>query len=331
MKKIELLYLSQEDVISVGVTMKETIPIVEDALKEHGLGETENPPKPGVHPGNSFIHAMPGYLPRKRAAGLKWVSSFSGNTALAIPPVMGLLILNDVQTGQPLAVMDCRWITAMRTGAASAVAAKFLAAKDAGVVGIVGAGVQGRYNLLALAAAVPTIETVRVFDINPQTLNGFVVALANVLEVKIEIEKSLREVIEGAQIVVTATGRLEKPIFKESWVSEGALILPVHHRGWENRTLHRVDRFVTDDWRQLNRAHREVGGFDGPLPNQHAELGEIIAGKKPGRRNEKERIIDFNYGLAIEDVALAMEIYTRAKARGVGTVLALMEGELPYA
>ena len=156
-------------------------------------------------------------------------------------------------------------------------------------------------------------------------------ALANVLEVKIEIGKSPQQVIEGAQIVVTATGRLDQPIFKESWVSEGALILPVHHRGWENRTLHRVDRFVTDDWRQLNRAHREVGGFDGPLPNRHAELGEIIAGKKPGRRNEKERIIDFNYGLAIEDVAMAMEIYTRAKARGVGTVLALMGGELPYA
>jgi ornithine cyclodeaminase/alanine dehydrogenase len=162
MKKIELLYLSQEDVISVGITMEETIPLVEDALREHGLGETDNPPKPGVHPGNAFIHAMPGYLPRKKAVGLKWVSSFSSNTSLAIPPVMGLFILNDVQTGQPLAVMDCRWITAMRTGAASAVAAKFLAAKDCGAVGIVGAGIQGRYNLLALAAALPTIEIVSI-------------------------------------------------------------------------------------------------------------------------------------------------------------------------
>ena len=331
MKKIELLYLSQEDVICVGITMEETILIVEDALKEHGLGETENPPKPGIHPEHAFIHAMPGYLPRKKAAGLKWVSSFSTNTSLAIPPVMGLFILNDVQTGQPLAVMDCRWITAMRTGAVSAVAAKFLAAKDPAVVGIVGAGVQGRYNLLALAAALPVIETVRVFDINPQTLNGFVSALSDVLEVEIEIGTSAREVIEDARIIVTATGRLEKPIFKENWVSEGALILPIHHRGWENRTLHMVDKFVTDDWRQLNQAYREVGGFDGPLPNLHVELGEIIAGKKPGRGNEKERIIDFNYGLAIEDVAMAMEIYTRAKAQGVGTVLPLMEGELPYA
>lgn len=331
MKRIELLYLSQEDVISVGITMKETIPIVEDALKEHGLGETENPPKPGVHPGNAFIHAMPGYLPRKKAAGLKWVSSFSNNTSLALPPVMGLFILNDIQTGQPLAVMDCRWITAMRTGAVSAVAAKFLAAKGAGVVGIVGAGVQGRYNLLALAAALPSIETVRVFDTNSPTLDGFVSALSTVVGLKIEIGKSAREVIKGAQIIVTATGRLDKPIFKENWVSEGALVLPVHHRGWENRTLHMVDKFVTDDWRQLNQAHREVGGFDGPLPNLHVELGEIIAGKRPGRRNEKERIIDFNYGLAIEDLAMAMEIYNRAKAQGLGTVLPLMEGELPYA
>jgi ornithine cyclodeaminase/alanine dehydrogenase-like protein (mu-crystallin family) len=331
MKKIELLYLSQEDVISVGITMEETISIVEDAIWEHGLGETENPPKPGVHPPNAFIHAMPGYLPRKKAAGLKWVSSFSSNTSLALPPVMGLFILNDVETGQPLAVMDCRWITAMRTGAASAVAAKFLATKDPAVVGIIGAGIQGRYNLLALAATFPSIETVRIFDINSQTLDGFVSALSTVLSLNIEIGKSAREVIMGAQIVVTATGRLDKPIFKENWVSEGALILPVHHRGWENRTLHRVDQFITDDWQQLHKAQREVGGFDGPLPDAHVELGEIIAGKKPGRRNEKERIIDFNYGLAIEDVAMAMEVYNRATAQELGTVLPLMEGELPFA
>ncbi len=309
--------------------MAETIPIVEDAIKEHGLGETENPPKPGIHPRKAFIHAMPGYLPRKKAAGLKWVSSFSNNTSLALPPVMGLFILNDVQTGQPLAVMDCRWITAMRTGAASAVAAKYLAAKDSSVVGIVGAGIQGRYNLLALDVVLPAIGTVRVFDINSPALDGFVATLSKVPGLKIEIGKSAREVIESAQVVVTATGRLDKPIFKENWVSEGTLVLPVHHRGWENRTLHKVDAFVTDDWRQLNQAHREVGGFDGPLPNRYFELGEIVAGEKPGRRNEKERIIDFNYGLAIEDVAMAMEIYTRASAQGVGTVLPLMEGDLP--
>ena len=117
----------------------------------------------------------------------------------------------------------------------------------------------------------------------------------------------------------------------EKWVAEGALVMPVHHRGWENSTLHKMDKFVTDDWRQLRQAHEEVGGFDGPLPELHTELGEIITGKKSGRENEKERIIDFNYGLAIEDVAMATEIYARAKAKGIGIRLPLMEEELPYA
>jgi ornithine cyclodeaminase/alanine dehydrogenase-like protein (mu-crystallin family) len=331
MQRIELLYLSQEEVIATAMTMSETIAVVEDALREHGLGETENPPKPGVHPANSFIHAMPGYLPRKRAAGLKWVSSFSGNTGLGLPPVMGLFILNDVQTGQPLAVMDCRWITAMRTGAVSAVAARYLAAKNSTLVGIIGAGIQGRYNLLALAAALPSLESVRVFDINHRTADGFVAALAGELQMQIEIGKSPQEVIEGADIIVTATGRLDQPIFKEKWISPGALVLPVHHRGWENRTLHKVDKFITDDWQQLKLAHEKVGGFDGPLPERHTELGEIITGQKPGRENDLERIIDFNYGLAIEDVAMASEIYTRAKAKRLGQILPLMEAELPYA
>ena len=332
MKPIELIYLSQEDIISLKMSVGEVITIVENVLNEHGLGHFENPPKPGIHPQqDAFIHAMPGYLPRQKAAGLKWVSGFSSNADFGIPPVMGLLILNDVQTGQPLAVMDCRWITAMRTGAVSAVAARYLATKNSAIIGIIGAGIQGRYNLLALAAAIPSLESVRVFDINPQTCDGFVDAFAGELQLQFEIGKSPQEVIEGADIIVTATGRLDQPIFKEKWISPGALVLPVHHRGWENRTLHRMDKFITDDWQQLKLAHEKVGGFDGPLPERHTELGEIIIGQKPGRENERERIIDFNYGLAIEDVAMANEIYIRAKAKRLGQILPLIKADLPYA
>ena len=332
MKPVKLIFLSQEDVIGLKMSMGDVIPIVEDALAEHGRGHYENPPKPGIHPQQgTFIHAMPGYLPRQKAAGLKWVSGFSGNTYLGIPPVMGLFVLNDVQTGQPLAVMDCRWITAMRTGAVSAVAARYLAAQNASIVGIVGAGIQGRYNLLALSSATPSLECARIYDINPGVCEDFVDALGHELELQFEIGESARAVIEGADIIITATGRLDAPIFKEKWIAPGALVLPVHHRGWENRTLQQVDKFVTDDWQQLNLAHETVGGFDGPLPEQYSELGEIITGKKPGRENEKERIIDFNYGLAIEDVALANEIYARAKAKGQGRILSLIESDLPYA
>jgi ornithine cyclodeaminase/alanine dehydrogenase len=331
MEPVELIYLSQEDVVSLKMPIGDVITVVENVLREHGLGHFENPPKPGIHPQpDAFIHGMPGYLPRQKAAGLKWVSSFSSNAGLGIPPVMGLFILNDVQTGQPLAVMDCRWITAMRTGAVSAVAARHLAKKKSAAIGIVGAGIQGRYNLLALAAVMPALERVRVFDINPRTCDDFVAAFAGDLQLQFEIGPSPRDVIEGADIIVTATGRLDQPIFKEKWISPGTLVLPVHHRGWENSTLHRMDKFVTDDWQQLKLAHETVGGFDGPLPERHAELGQIITGEKPGRENEEERIIDFNYGLAIEDVAMANEIYMRAKAKGLGQILPLMKADLPY-
>jgi len=167
MQKIEFLYLSRQDVINVGISMSEAIAVAEAVFREHGLQQFENPPKPGVHPQpDAFIHAMPGYLPGMHAAGLKWVSGFSGNYQHGLPNIIGLMILNDTQTGQPLAVMDCSWITQTRTGAVSAVAARYLARQDAQVVGIVGAGVQGRANALALKEVLPQLKLIKVFDIN---------------------------------------------------------------------------------------------------------------------------------------------------------------------
>ena len=332
MEEQRLLYLSKKDVAETGLTMPEVIEAVEQAFLEKGEGRVEMPPKPGVHSRpNSFIHAMPAYIAATGALGLKWVAGYPDNSRKGLPYISGLLVLNDAETGLPMAVMDCVWITAMRTGAVSAVAARYLATKNSAIVGIIGAGIQGRYNLLALAAAMPALESARVFDINPRTSEDFIAAFAGELELQFENSQSPQAVIEGADIIVTATGRLDQPIFKEKWISPGALVLPVHHRGWENRTLHRVDKFITDDWQQLKLAHETVGGFDGPLPQRHAELGKIIIGQKPGRENEKERIIDFNYGLAIEDVAMANQIYMRAKVKGLGRILPLIKDELPYA
>ena len=126
-------------------------------------------------------------------------------------------------------------------------------------------------------------------------------------------------------MVVTATGKLEQVVYQAAWVKPGALVLPVHHRGWENQTIHKADKFVTDDWEQLSKSAASVGGFDGPLPAPYAELGEIVIGKKPGRERDDERIIDFNYGLAMEDIAVAKEIYAKARERGMGQTLTLME------
>jgi len=163
----EFLYLSHADVEAVGLTMAKIIDSLETAFREKGHGNTEMPPKPGVHPGgnDNFIHAMPAYIPALESAGVKWVSGFPGNSQKGLPYITGLLIYNDVNTGIPLAVMDCVWITGMRTGAATALSAKHLARPDASVVGVLGCGVQGRTNVEALNVLFP-LKTIKAFDVD---------------------------------------------------------------------------------------------------------------------------------------------------------------------
>ena len=128
MKLGSILYLSRRDVEAIQLPMQEIIDALDEMFKEKGRGKVEMPPKPGIHTQpDAFIHAMPAYIPSLQAAGVKWVSGYPANQAKGLPYITGLLILNDPETGVPLAVMDCTWITAKRTGAATAIAAKYLA------------------------------------------------------------------------------------------------------------------------------------------------------------------------------------------------------------
>jgi ornithine cyclodeaminase/alanine dehydrogenase len=326
MKKVEFLYLSQKDVVDVGLTMKDAISVVEAVLTEHGLQQFENPPKPGIHTiDGAFIHAMPGFLPRKKAAGMKWVSGYSDNFQYSLPSIMGLIILNDPTTGQPIAVMDGGYITALRTAAASGVSARYLAAEDAACIGIVGTGVQGRYHLLSLMEELPQLSDVKIYDTNQSVLEAFIAAAKEYPALNIMTCSSAREVIEGADVIVTATGHLEERVYQEKWVKGGALVLPVHTRGWEQAMLSRAEKFVVDDFQQFNRALGGSDGYYSPLPELYAELGEIVVGKKPGRENSTERIINLNFGMAIHDVCMATEVLERARAKGIGMMLPLLE------
>ncbi|MFZ0492566.1 MAG: ornithine cyclodeaminase family protein, partial [Acidimicrobiia bacterium] len=139
-----LLYLSRADVESVGLDMGAVIDLLEQAFIEKGQGRVEMPPKPGIHTRpDAFIHAMPAYIPALESAGIKWVSGYPANQARGLPYISGLLILNDAETGMPTAVMDCTWITAVRTGGATGLAAKYLARPDSETAGILACGVQG--------------------------------------------------------------------------------------------------------------------------------------------------------------------------------------------
>ena len=165
---MDLLYLSRADVEGLGLTMREILDAVDQGFAAKGRGQTEMPPKPGIHTRpDCFIHAMPAYVQEPEVAGLKWVSGYPPNPAKGLPYITGLLVLNDPETGVPLAVMDCAWITAMRTGASAGISAKYLARADSAAAAMVGCGVQARPSLAALVETLPALVEVRCYDLLP--------------------------------------------------------------------------------------------------------------------------------------------------------------------
>jgi ornithine cyclodeaminase/alanine dehydrogenase-like protein (mu-crystallin family) len=320
----DLLYLSRRDVESVGLVMTDIIAALEAMFMEKAAGRVEMPPKPGIHPApDAFLHAMPAYIPALRAAGMKWVSGFPDNPKRGLPYISGLIILNDVATGFPLAVMDCTWITAMRTGAATAVAAKRLARRDSKTAGILGCGAQGRSNLEALLAVLP-VEKVTAYDTDPEALRRFVREAAERWGLEAAGASSPRETVEGHDLVVTAGPILKVPhaAIQAGWLKEGAFASLIDYDSyWTREALREADKFCTDDIAQLEYV-KSLGYFK-DIPQVYADLGELVSGRKPGRETSTERTIACNLGLALDDMATAPLVYQRALEKGVGTRLPL--------
>lgn len=319
-----LRYLSRQDVESLAIGMEEIIDAVEAAFREKGQGTAEMPPKPGVHPRkDAFIHAMPAFLEGMKAAGLKWVSGFPQNLEKGLPYISGLFILNDVQTGLPISVMDCTWITGARTGAASAVAAKYLARPESTSIGIVACGLQGRTNLEAMACVFP-LEKAFAYDIDSTAAATYADEMGEKLGLEVVPVDSLRDAVEGLDLVVTSGPILKEPTpsIPAGWLAPGSFACPLDFDSyWTGEAFREVDRLATDDHEQLSY-YRTMGYF-GDTPEPYADLGEIVTGQRAGRENSAERSMSLNLGLAIEDVASARIIYERALELGVGTRLPL--------
>ena len=325
MKPNRLLYLSQKDVVSVGLTMTEIIETLEVAFREKGRGNTEMPPKPGIHPGgeDNFIHAMPAYIPALNAAGVKWVSGFPGNQKKGLPYIAGLLILNDPETGIPISVMDCVWITAVRTGAATALSARHLARPESSVVGVLGCGVQGRTNLEALNTLFP-LKRVMAYDVNTEAVRGYADEIGSRLNLEVIPVGIPREAVTGCDIVVTAGPILKTPhaTIQTGWLDEGAFASLVDFDSyWHPDAMQAAAKFCTDDTPQL-RQYQQMGYFQN-IPEIHADLGELVTGQKPGRETSAERTLTANLGLAIDDMAVAPIIFRKAVEKELGTWLPL--------
>jgi ornithine cyclodeaminase/alanine dehydrogenase-like protein (mu-crystallin family) len=320
----KVLYLSRKDIERVGLSMSEIIDALHSMFREKGAGRVEMPPKPGIHTReDAFIHAMPAYIPNQEAAGIKWISGYPENQKKNLPYITGLLILNDPDTGIPIAVMDATWITAQRTGAATALAAKYLARAESSSLGIIACGVQGRSNLEALACKFP-IRTVKAFDICPEIARRFAGEMSEVVQADIEVVKTPREAVNGMDLVVTSGPILKhpSPIIEARWLAPGAFACPVDFDSyWQGQAIRQCDKLATDDLNQMSY-YREAGYFK-DTPQPYADLGQIIAGKKPGREHADERTICINLGLALEDMATAILIYKKAREGRIGVELPL--------
>ncbi len=326
---MRLLYLSRAEVESLGISMGEVIAAVEEGFRAKGEGLVELPPKPGVHPRrDSFIHAMPAYVGGSvDAAGIKWVFGYPENPQRGLPYIGGLMVLNDADTGMPLAVMDCTWITAVRTGAASAVAARHLfgEGKEADVA-ILGLGVQGRSHLLALSEVL-RVRRFLLYDVSERRAADFVEEMSpRARGAELVICRTFGEATREADVVVSATPILERPnrfVGLNDLKADGFLAISIDYdAAFKEEVPNSVDLFVVDDREQYLWTQRRGPYFRGYPDRVELDMGEVCARGSSDLASRGRRMA-LLMGIASHDVVTARLIYRRAVELGVGTLLPL--------
>ena len=211
----------------------------------------------------------------------------------------------------------------------SGVSINHLARKDSEVLGVVGTGVQGKYNTLCITHFLPGIKKVRYYDSWAPSLESFKEQLQPLIpNVTFEPVATIEEAVRDADVFIGCTGKVTETIYHSEWVKPGALVLPINGGGWEEDILTKFDKFVCDDWEQM-KVGIGMSQYTTHVPGPYAELGEIASGKKPGRENDQEKIINFNYGLAIHDMLCATRVLEKAKEKGLGVELELMDLSKP--
>ena len=320
----EFLYLSRADVMAAGLGVSAMIGLLETAFREKGGGRVEMPPKPGIHTQpDAFLHAMPAYIPAMKAAGIKWVGGYPLNHARGLPYITGLLVLNDVETGVPYAVMDCAWITAYRTAAASALSARYLARPGSSTVGILACGVQGRSHLEAIAAVFP-VGRVFAYDTRRDVQEGFVADMRARFGFDVVGVDHPKAAVVDSDLVVTSGPILKQPVptIQAGWLRPGGFASAVDFDSyWTGAALAEFDKVTTDDLAQFR--YYKANGYFQQTPDPCSDLGEIVAGLRPGRERADERTLAVNLGLALDDMAVAPEVYRLARQKGLGTWLPL--------
>ncbi len=313
----EVLFLSRSE-IEKFLKMSDVLKVVEEAFRLQAEGKVIMPPKLylSLPEYRGDFRAMPAYI--DGSAGIKWVSVYPDNINHNLPAVIATIILCDPSTGHPLAIMDGTYITSMRTGAAGGIAVKYLARKGSSTVGIIGAGTQGKTQLLAISEVLPRIEEVKVFDRYKDASLRYTEEMGTKLNLNIRPVRTIEEVTE-ADIVVTAIPS-EKPIIRKCHIRPGTHINAIGADAKGKQELEadllRSARIVVDDIEQASHSGMiNVPLSDGVIKAEdiRGTIGEIVAGLKEGRKNDEEITIFDSTGLAIQDIACAKLIYEKAR------------------
>ena len=330
-KRIDITYLNGPDVARLGLTDDEVIAAVESALGAQGRGETVIEPRVHLVPESSakgHFNVLRGYVKPLHVAGVKVVSDFVDNYKRGLPSEMALLNLFDPETGMPLAVIDATAITDMRTGAMTAIGAKHLARKDSRVLGHVGARGTSYWNVRLLDRLFD-FDEIRVHSRRPESRDAFAARLSRDLGKATTVTDDWESCVRGADIVVEASRLPEpKPLLRTEWIKRGAFVVPYGTMSAVELSLTDImDKMVVDDWGQCRKGlpfgalRRHVDSDRLNENNLHAELGQIVAGLKPGREHDDETILLWHRGLSLSDIALGHALMAKAKASGVGQTL----------
>ena len=318
----ELLYLNASHLDALDLGMSDIVDILEKVFRHKAAGGTRMPPKMFFYTdGDRFYSAMGSACAPLGYAGAKWQSGNPENPSRGLPYIQGLYVLNEHESGRMVAILDSKWITGKRTAAASALVARHQAREGARVLALLGGGVQGRAHLEAMAAEVGSLTSCRVYDTVPARQRAFVEEMDGRFGgMQVEGAASAEDAIRGADIVVPGgpiTAERRASIVSE-WIAPGALVVAIDYDSYvTDECIAAMDVVLTDDRGQIEDAREREGKFLG-VTRIDADNAEMIVQGLGRRQNDRQRILAFNLGIALEDVATAAEALHRARERGIG-------------
>jgi ornithine cyclodeaminase len=328
MRPVYITYLNGPDIDALAIADDELLEAIETSLAAQGCGETVIEPRMHLKPSpdiHGHFNVLRGVIREPvNYAGVKIVSDYVENYKYGFPSEFGILSLFDPATGMPKAILDATAITDMRTGAVSAIGAKYLARKNSKILGHVGARGTAYWNVRLLDRLFQ-FDEIRVHSRRKESQDAFATRLAADLGKPVRAVNSWQEAIEGADIIVEAARLIKpEPLLKTEWIKPGALVMPYGTMSALELSLTDIiSKLVVDDWGQVRsgpygalRAHVDAGKLT--EATLHAEMGQIVAGLKPGRESEEERILFWHRGLSLSDIALGSAMLRKAERLGIG-------------